>query len=72
MNNLKVKLRKTFLWRYQKNNIPTPGITSTQEMQDLHNKGYKTLLKETKELNKCIHIPYSWFRRQCCYNGNTY
>lgn len=47
------------------------GINLALEVQDLYTKIYNTLLKETKELNKCIHIPCSWVRRQCCYNDNT-
>ena len=37
------------------------GINLTKYIQDLHDKNYKTLMKEIKEeLNKCRDIPYSW------------
>lgn len=38
-------------------------IKLTKYIQDLHGENYKTLMKDTKEVNKWRGIPYSWIRK---------
>lgn len=38
-------------------------INLTEDMKDLYNKNYKTLLKEVNDINKWKNIQYSWIER---------
>ena len=47
-------------WCSQRKRIKYLGINLTNEVKDLYNENYKTLLKETKDISKWKHIPCLW------------